>query len=277
MTYVVRRSGGLVHQYAVIVENDISRWQDETGTRYHFPKRYAGYLTPGTRLLHYKGRLRDRTFAPKRLSPEPHYFAFSVAGEHVPDPKSHKGDLFLYVEGYTAFPVPVPHRVDGQTLEYIKPERQGNFWRDGVRPSTYEVFARVAELAQLYFAENDQVDVPLPDDFTSAALDGNLKEFHGTRYERTPALRKAAIALHGTSCFACEVALGGIYGEIAEGFIHIHHKRPLYLTGPTVVDPRIDLVLLCPNCHAIAHLGGQTRTVNAIRAMLGKSPLVARD
>ena len=30
--------------YAVIVENDISAWADETGVLYHFPKRYLEIL-----------------------------------------------------------------------------------------------------------------------------------------------------------------------------------------------------------------------------------------
>lgn len=37
--------------YAVIVENDISAWADETGVLYHFPKRYLELLNPNTRVI----------------------------------------------------------------------------------------------------------------------------------------------------------------------------------------------------------------------------------
>ena len=44
--------------YAVIVENDISAWADETGVLYHFPKRYLELLKPNTRVIYYKGRIK---------------------------------------------------------------------------------------------------------------------------------------------------------------------------------------------------------------------------
>ena len=44
--------------YAVIVENDISAWADETGVLYHFPKRYLELLKPNTRVVYYKEKLK---------------------------------------------------------------------------------------------------------------------------------------------------------------------------------------------------------------------------
>ncbi|MFC1460592.1 HNH endonuclease [Microvirga arabica] len=59
-----------------------------------------------------------------------------------------------------------------------------------------------------------------------------------------------------------------------QDFIHIHHKRPLSLAGgPTLIDPKTDLAPLCPNCHAIVHLGKTVRSINLVRQMLGKSPI----
>ena len=31
----------------IIVENDVSQWEDRTGEVYHFPKRYRELLLPG--------------------------------------------------------------------------------------------------------------------------------------------------------------------------------------------------------------------------------------
>ncbi len=48
--------------YAVIVENDVSQWDDDTGVLYHFPKRYLKYLQPGTHVIYYKGRIKDKAY-----------------------------------------------------------------------------------------------------------------------------------------------------------------------------------------------------------------------
>ncbi|ATU91436.1 HNH endonuclease [Phyllobacterium zundukense] len=258
-----------MQQYAVVVENDITQWEDQTGSRYHFPKRYARFLTPGTRLIHYKGRLRDPRFLPKRLSPEPHYFAFSIAGEHTPDPDSDKGDLFVDVLQHRPFDEAVPHRIDGETLETIPESRKDNFWRDGVRPATLSLFETVGRLARIVFDEGE-TEVTEDIDLTTTMQEGGKKIVYGTRYERRPELRALAIKIHGTVCFACEADLEKVYGELAAGYIQIHHKRPLYVSGPTIVNAETDLVPLCPNCHGIAHLGNKLRSVNDIRSLLGK-------
>lgn len=55
----------------IIAENDESQWSDETGTLYHFPGRYLTMLEPGTRVIYYKGKLRDKQYQDKRLSDNP--------------------------------------------------------------------------------------------------------------------------------------------------------------------------------------------------------------
>jgi 5-methylcytosine-specific restriction enzyme A len=84
-------------KYAVITENDESQWKDETGVRYHFPSRYAKYLMPGTSVVYYKGTMKDRRFANKRLSPFPHYFGKASIGNISKDVNIEKGDLFAEI------------------------------------------------------------------------------------------------------------------------------------------------------------------------------------
>jgi predicted HNH restriction endonuclease len=79
---------------AVIVENDESQWKDETGTRYHFPKRYLSLLLPGQKVVYYRGRLRTPAFAANRLSADRHYFGIAKIGCVYADPNSSKGDHF---------------------------------------------------------------------------------------------------------------------------------------------------------------------------------------
>jgi predicted HNH restriction endonuclease len=60
-----------------------------------------------------------------------------------------------------------------------------------------------------------------------------------------------------------------VYGSIAQGFIHVHHLRPVSeITGAYEVDPVADLRPVCPNCHAIVHIGGETRTIEEVRELI---------
>ncbi len=74
------------------------------------------------------------------------------------------------------------------------------------------------------------------------------------KYERDLNARKECIRLKGTSCTICLVNLEDVYGELAKGFVHIHHIVPLSELGAEYkVDPEKDLIPVCPNCHAMLH------------------------
>jgi len=73
-------------------------------------------------------------------------------------------------------------------------------------------------------------------------------------YERDPEARRRCIAAHGTRCSACGFSFGAVYGPVADGYIHVHHLRPLAeVGGAHSVDPVADLRPVCPNCHAVLH------------------------
>ena len=46
-------------------------------------------------------------------------------------------------------------------------------------------------------------------------------------YERNPEARKKCLEYYGTSCFVCEFDFGKTFGKIGEGFIHVHHLKPI--------------------------------------------------
>jgi predicted HNH restriction endonuclease len=74
------------------------------------------------------------------------------------------------------------------------------------------------------------------------------------QYERSPKNRKDCIAYHGLDCKVCRMNFKDIYGELGENFIHVHHIVPLSeMENSYKLDPREDLVPLCPNCHAMVH------------------------
>ena len=91
-----------------------------------------------------------------------------------------------------------------------------------------------------------------------------------TRYERDRRNRAAAIAVWGTGCRACGFDCGARYGDVAAGFIEVHHTIPVSDLEPdTVVDPARDLIPLCPNCHAVVHRRDPPFSVDEVREMLG--------
>jgi 5-methylcytosine-specific restriction enzyme A len=73
-------------------------------------------------------------------------------------------------------------------------------------------------------------------------------------FERNPALRTAAISIHGTSCKACGFNFKAMYGEHGENYIEVHHLVPIStLPEPSVISAKDDLTVLCSNCHRMIH------------------------
>ena len=245
--------------YAVIAENDVTQWADSTGVFYHFPKRYAKLLRPGTKLVYYKGKIRDKAFAAARMSPAAHYFAIATAGRQIPDKESDKGDLYLIIEDYRQFSNPVPISIGGTYLESIPQSRVSNFWRDGVRSTTDMVYQSIVQRGHAKPAEESQATplAPATNDLTTSfesGVEGDPKKIYTTVYERDRKLRTQAILIHGTKCKACGLDFGDKYGEIGTGYIQVHHIKPISKAGGKVkVNPETDLIPLCANCHVIVH------------------------
>lgn len=247
---------------AVITENDVSIWSDETGAVYHYPKRYSSILVPGAQVIYYKGRLKDKAFAEKRLTPQPHYFGTATIGMVYPDPKSSKGDLFALIEDFRPFEQAVLAKDESGYLEFIPPSKASNYWRDGVRKIDEHIFSRIlaqATLKPIQVEEHGEYEALR--DFESR-VEGGSSVYYGVRYERDPKLRLQAIAIHGLACTACGFDFGLAYGDYAKGYIHVHHTQPISeFEGSRSVNPETDLVTLCANCHAVVHRK-QSRTLS---------------
>jgi len=48
--------------YAIIVQNDESAWDDIKGDLYHYPSTYRAILTPGCKIICYKGRMTNEAY-----------------------------------------------------------------------------------------------------------------------------------------------------------------------------------------------------------------------
>jgi 5-methylcytosine-specific restriction protein A len=90
-------------------------------------------------------------------------------------------------------------------------------------------------------------------------------------YERNPHARRRCIEHHGSACCICGFDFGKVYGAALAGFIHVHHLRALSdIKSEYAVNPVEDLRPVCPNCHAALHAGGECRSIEEVRRMMGK-------
>ena len=100
--------------------------------------------------------------------------------------------------------------------------------------------------------------------------EGATRQIFVNAYERNAGARAACIAHFGTVCRVCETDLVAIYGEVARGYIQVHHLRSLAdVGGQYEVNPLTDLIPVCPNCHVMLHQRRPAYTPEELRAMLG--------
>jgi hypothetical protein len=115
--------------------------------------------------------------------------------------------------------------------------------------------------------------IRLPEEVESdeTLIEGAVHSIVVNAYERNPEARRRCIEVHGTKCCVCEFSFGEIYGPMADGYIHVHHTRPLStIRGEYRVDPVNDLRPVCPNCHAVIHLNGECRDIESVRKLLSR-------
>lgn len=114
----------------------------------------------------------------------------------------------------------------------------------------------------------------LPGEVTDGELfrEGSLKRVIVNAYERNHKARSKCISHYGDSCEVCGINFEATYGEVASGFIHVHHLLPISeIKDEYTVDPIEDLRPVCPNCHAVLHMGSPLFSTEAVKDMLHKS------
>jgi 5-methylcytosine-specific restriction enzyme A len=104
---------------------------------------------------------------------------------------------------------------------------------------------------------------------TNDYLEGSVKRVTVNAYERRASARNACLRAHGHKCAVCGLDFEVRYGKLGKGFIHVHHKRPLGgLKASYRLNPKRDLVPVCPNCHAMLHRRTPPLDVEQLRVLL---------
>jgi len=136
--------------YRILVENEVSEWDDETGVRYHFPKnRYLNRLKTGMKFIYYKGRTK---------STKPQYFGYGEIANIYPDPQS-QSDYYADITNYIPFNEPLDFKPDGEYLEDII--TSNHFRQNSVRPISEDKFYKILELAKLNLKRTGNPEQPV--------------------------------------------------------------------------------------------------------------------
>lgn len=124
--------------HAIIAENDVSQWNDETGVKYHFPNTYKRILQPGTKVIYYKSGVK-------------HYFGYAVIGDVYQDEENSK-NYYAEIVDYIPFFSPIKFKTNEG--EYFEDPKKSNHWRNGVRKISEERFNKILESSGLNIEKN---------------------------------------------------------------------------------------------------------------------------
>lgn len=117
------------------------------------------------------------------------------------------------------------------------------------------------------FAEDVKESIDLTED--RVFLEGARKAVSQDRVERDPRARAACLAIWGNSCVVCGFNFSDHYGDIGDGFIHVHHLFPISKReGRHEVSAKRDLRPVCPNCHAMLHRRSPPYSIEELRRLL---------
>lgn len=262
--------------YLVITENDESDWDDKTGLEYHYPSKYKGKIRKGVVVIYYKGRIKDLKYQSMRLSNEPHYFGTGIIG----DIRSEFGtnNLFAKILEFKMFNEAISFKEGDKYLEdkandWKLSNPQANYFRgNAVREITTDEFIKITSKAKLLDQQLVEPYADYEELHNTYVKEGKKVGYYTTKYERSKSNRDNALKIHGYNCCICNINFKDTYGDIGEGFIHIHHVNPLFsLDSEVVPDPLTDLVPVCPNCHAIIHRQkGKVISIDEMRQLYSK-------
>jgi 5-methylcytosine-specific restriction protein A len=138
-----------------------------------------------------------------------------------------------------------------------------------------DIFFREKLLEFIDFYSHQTVESDFNDSqiFTSSRFaEGTPYKALSTAYERNKKAREICINHYGLKCKVCDFDFLRFYGEIGEGYIHVHHIQPLSEMGKArEIDPIQDLLPVCPNCHAMIHRRTPPYTIDEMKAFIHKN------
>ena len=100
-------------------------------------------------------------------------------------------------------------------------------------------------------------------------LEGMAVQVTVNKYERNQKARRLCISHYGAICTICGFDFSKKYGKIAEGYIQVHHIRPISeINSEYEVDPINDLITICANCHNVIHMTQPAMKIDDLKKII---------
>lgn len=174
--------------------------------------------------------------------------------------------------------VALRERDNGKGIKPAYYELVGKYYKNEGWVMWPELRAALEELNLVSNEQNSEVGMErLPTEIQSYEegkffMEGKLLKIYVNRFERNLKARLSCINHFGANCYACGFDFEKVYGELASGFIHVHHKKPINeIKKEYEIDAINDLVPLCPNCHSVVHLTNPPLTIDELKTLIKKN------
>lgn len=150
----------------------------------------------------------------------------------------------------------------------------------GVQHAPLSTFFGTLRSALIAGAHPDELEAD-DDPGIPAALEGQAKRLFVIHRQREARLRAAKIAealRRDAGHLICEVPGCGFdfwlrYGDLGRAYAQVHHVRPLASLGSAGERTHVrDLAIVCANCHAMIHRGGESRAISQVLVFPDLSP-----
>ncbi len=121
-----------------------------------------------------------------------------------------------------------------------------------LRPELKEAVGKLLTMGE--FIPNTMMPEEISEEESKSLFEGAKRQITVNDYERNPQARKVCIEYYGVSCQICGFDFGKFYGNQFEGIIRVLHKKPISeLKDNYQINPKKDLIPVCPNCHSAVH------------------------
>jgi len=148
---------------------------------------------------------------------------------------------------------------------------------DGIGPAKIKGFEEkltskiLTRVGDSWYASDSIIRSAIPEEIENPEkyIEGASKTVSINTYERSAEARAKCIAHHGCLCAVCGFDFANKYGDIGNGFIHVHHIIPLSeIRKEYSLNPIKDLIPVCPNCHAMIHNTQPALTIQQLKQHL---------
>lgn len=167
-----------------------------------------------------------------------------------------------------SFPIQFETVLDHEEQDILSWEKLGTIWdrhRWVPRASGTElppdISQKLGELWEQFTGLRYPDELLSPESFP----EGGRKTITVNAYERNPKARDACLEKFGLKCIVCECDFEKRYGSLGNGFIHVHHVKPLSEIKKSYKVTANDLRPVCANCHAMLHKETPPVTIDELK------------